>query len=70
MGDAVDGDLLLGHRLEQGRLGLRHRAVDLVDEQDVREDRAGPEAELALALVVHRQPGDIRRLKVGGALDP
>ena len=36
----------LGHRLEQRRLRLRHRAVDLVDEQDVGEDRAGPELEV------------------------
>src|SRR5207253_373336 len=33
--DAVDGYLTLGHRLEERRLGLRHRAVDLVDEDDV-----------------------------------
>ena len=37
---AVDRHLLLGHRLEQRGLRLRHRAVDLVDEHDVREDRA------------------------------
>ena len=49
---AVDRHLLLGHRLEQRRLRLRHRAVDLVDEHDVGEDRAGPELELARALVV------------------
>src|SRR4051812_23977342 len=40
----VDGDLLLGHRLEQRGLRLRHRAIDLVDEYDIREDR--PRAEL------------------------
>jgi hypothetical protein len=32
---------MLRHRLEQRRLRLRHRAVDLVDEHDVREDRPG-----------------------------
>ena len=37
---AVHGDLCLLHRLEQRRLGLRRCAVDLVDEQDVREHRA------------------------------
>ncbi len=45
--DAVDGHLSLGHRLEQGGLRTRHRAVDLVDEDDRREDRSGPEGELA-----------------------
>ena len=37
---AVDRDLPLGHDLEEGRLGLRRRAVDLVGEEDVGEDRA------------------------------
>ena len=61
-GLAVDGHLPLGHRLEQRRLRLRHRAVDLVDEQHVREHRAGHELEVALALVVDRQARDVRRL--------
>ena len=43
---AVDRHLPLRHRLQQRRLRLRHRAVDLVDEQDVREDGPGPELEL------------------------
>ena len=37
---AADRDLILLHRLEQRRLRLRRRAVDLVGEDDVREDRA------------------------------
>ena len=67
---AVDGDLPFCHRFEQGRLRLRHGAVDLVDEDDVREDRAGPELEVALTLVVDREPGDVGRLQVRRALDP
>jgi hypothetical protein len=67
---AVDGHLLLGHRLEQRRLRLRHRPVDLVDEQHVREDRPGPELEVARALVEDREPGGVARLEVGRALDP
>ena len=51
---AVDGDVALGHRLEQRRLRLRRRAVDLVGEEDVGEDRAGPEDELAGLAVEHR----------------
>ena len=66
----VDRDLVLRHRFEQRRLRLWHGAVDLVDEHDVREDRAGPELELPLALVVDRQPGHVRRLQVRRALDP
>ena len=44
---AVDGDGALLHRLEQRRLRPRRRAVDLVGEQDVREDDAPLEDRLA-----------------------
>ena len=43
--DSVDGHLPLGHRLEQRGLRLRHRPVDLVDEEDVREHRPRLELE-------------------------
>ena len=66
---AVDGHLSLGHRLEERGLGLRHRAVDLVDEDDVGEDRARAELEVPDALVVDRQAGDIGRLEIRRALD-
>ena len=65
----VHRDLPLRHRLEQRRLGLRHRAVDLVDEDDVREDRPRAELEVADPLVVDREPRDVGRLQVGRALD-
>src|SRR6267142_1142442 len=55
--DEIVGVHVLGHRLEQRRLGLRHRAVDLVDEQDVREYRPGPELEVPGLLVVDREAG-------------
>jgi hypothetical protein len=45
-GRAVDRHLPLLHRLEQRRLRLRRRAVDLVGEQQVGEDRARAEGEL------------------------
>src|SRR3546814_3282580 len=38
---AVDGDLMLGHRLEPRALGAWWRAVDLVGQQHVREHRPG-----------------------------
>ena len=44
---ALDRDLALLHRLEQRGLRARRRAVDLVGEQHVREDRAGEEDLLA-----------------------
>jgi hypothetical protein len=67
---AVAGHLPLGHRLEERRLSLRHRPVDLVDEDDVREDRPGAELEVAGLLVVDREPGDVGRLEIRRALDP
>ncbi len=46
-GLALDRDLALLHRLEQRRLRLGRRAVDLVGQQQVREHRALAEPELA-----------------------
>ena len=40
---ALDRDLPLLHRLEQRGLRARRRAVDLVRQEHVREDRAGEE---------------------------
>ncbi len=65
----VDGDAPLLHALEQARLRLRRRAVDLVDEHDVREDRAGPELEAALALVEDVRADDVGGQEVRRALD-
>ena len=67
--DAVDRDAPLLHHLEKGGLGLRARAVDLVGEHDVREDRAGVELEDPLLLVVHADAGDVPRQQVGSELD-
>ena len=69
VGVAVHRDLALGHRLEEGGLRARHGAVDLVDEDDVREHGARPELELALLLVVDGEAGDVGGLEVGRALD-
>ena len=46
----VDRDLALVHRLQQRRLRLRRRAVDLVSEQNIGED--GPALELEALLYV------------------
>ena len=68
-GVALDRDLALLHRLEQRRLGLRRRAVDLVGQQQVGEHRALAEAERALARL-DRSSGRCtsRRHQVGGEL--
>ena len=47
VGLAVDGDLALAHRLEQRGLGAGRRTVDLVGEEDVREDGTRHEEVLA-----------------------
>ena len=62
--------LLLLHRLEQGRLGTRRRAVELVDEHDMGEHRAGSELPCAGVRREHRHAGDVGGQKVGMALDP
>ena len=68
-GLAVDRDGVLFHRLEEGRLGLRRRTVDLVREQQVREDGALTEDELGLPGVPHHRARDIGGHEVGGELD-
>lgn len=66
---AVHGDLALLHRLQQRRLGLGGGAVDLVADDDLREDRPGLELELGLLLVVDAHAGDVRGQQVRGELD-
>ena len=71
--DAGDGDLVFLHRLEQRRLRLRRRAVDLVGEDDVGEDRPADEPDDALAgravLLDHFRAEDVGRHQVGRELD-
>ena len=69
VGLAADGDLPLLHDLQQRALHLRGRAVDLVGEQQVGEDRAERDLELALALVVDAGADDVGGHEVGGELD-
>ena len=66
--DGIDRHLALLHALEQPGLGLRRGAVDLVDDHDVGEDRAGPELEPRFALVVDVGADDVGRQQVGRAL--
>ena len=61
---AADGDRRLLHRLEQGRLGLRRGAVDLVSKQEIREDRSGLEHEPPASGLVFAQ--DVGADDVGG----
>ena len=68
MAHAVDRDLPLLHRLEQRRLGLRRRAVDLVGEQEVGEHRSLAERQLAAIAVDHHRAGDVARHQVGREL--
>ena len=67
-----DGDLVLLHRLEQARLRLRGRPVDLVGEDEVGEDRAllEPEDPAAAFLDEDVRAGDVGRHQVGRELDP
>src|SRR3954452_20595529 len=69
VGGGVDGDLTLLHGLEEGRLRLRGGAVDLVAEDDVGEDAAGPKLKGAGGPAVDGDAGDIARQEVGRELD-
>ena len=64
----VGGDLALLHGLEERRLGLRRRPVDLVGEDDVGEDRSGLEPELLVRAFVDAHPDQVGRQQVGGEL--
>ena len=66
---AVAGDLALAHRLEHGRLGARGGAVQLVGEQDMREQRTGGEDEFLRLLVPDQPAGDVAGQEVGRELD-
>ena len=68
VGLRVDADLTLLHRLEQRRLRLGRRAVDLVGEHDVGEHAAGTELEVAARPVPDRDAGDVGRQEVGREL--
>ena len=68
VGLAVDGHLALLHRLEQRRLRLGGRAVDLVGQQDLREQRARAELEVVGLQVQDRGAGDVARHQVGREL--
>ena len=61
---ALDRHLLLGHRLKQARLRARAGAVDLVGQEDIREDRALAEGEGSLTRVVNRAAEDVGRQQV------
>src|SRR5207302_3328342 len=70
VGLAADRDLALLHHLEERALHLRGRAVDLVCEEQVREDRAERRLEIARALVVDAGADEVSRNEVGRELDP
>ena len=69
MRHAVDGDLALLHRLQQRGLGLRRGAVDLVGEDELGHDRAGPVFEATRLLVEDIDPGHVAGEEVRRELD-
>ncbi len=65
----LDRHAILLHDLQQRGVRLGRRAVDLVGQQQLREDRAGPKAKLLRLHVEDRRAGDVRGHQVGGELD-
>ena len=70
VGDAVDADLPLGHRLQQRRLGLGWCPVDLVGQKQIGEDRTAAELEAARLHVVDRRAEQVGGQQVRGELHP
>ena len=66
----ADAHVPLGHDLEQRGLHLRRCPVDLVDQDEVREDRAQLDVELLRRLAVDPGADDVGRDKVGSELKP
>ncbi len=66
----LDRNAALTHRLEEGRLGLRSRAVDLIGENDVGEQGSFGEMEILGLPPVDRHADDVRRKQIAGELDP
>ena len=64
VGGAVDRHLFLLHRFQQCRLGLGRCTVDLIGEQDLREDRTLAELELLRRRAVDVYTRDIGRKQV------
>ncbi|SLM49057.1 protein of unknown function [Nitrospira japonica] len=71
MGRTSDGDLPFLHRFEQRGLHLRRRAVDLVGQNDVAENRPLLKLEQILAafLIQDFGPGNVGRQKIRRELD-
>src|SRR6266496_2170980 len=64
IGRSSDGHLLLLHRLKKRRLHFCWSAVDLVCENDVREDRAFLDAELSVGLIVDLSSENVGRQQI------
>jgi hypothetical protein len=69
IGMLADGDRVLLHGLEQRRLHLGRRAVDLIGQDDVREDRAALGLELLILGIVDERADQVRGQEVRGELD-
>jgi hypothetical protein len=69
VGLVADRDLVLLHRFEQRALHLGGRAVDLVGQDDLREDRALLRGEGAVAGIVDERADQVGRQEVGRELD-
>ncbi len=70
IGGAADGHLMLLHRLEQRGLHLGRRAVDLVGQDDLGEQRPLLDVESWRLLVEDHRADHVGREQVGRELDP
>ena len=68
-GFAVDGDLLFLHGLQQGRLGAGRGAVELVDQDQMREDGTGTEFPCVGVRCEYRHACHVGGQEIGVPLD-
>lgn len=69
VGAAVNGDLPLVHRFQQGGLGFRGGAVDFISEEKIGENRAGFELEFVGMRIEDTNAGNVGGEHIGGELE-
>ena len=67
---AIDRHVRLLHRFEQRALRLRRRAIDFIDQHDLRKQWTGMENKSLLFAVEDRIAHNVRRQQVAGELNP
>jgi hypothetical protein len=65
----IDGNLCFTHRFQEAALCLRRRAIDLVGQHDVGEDRTRYKLKPLFLSIKHGDTHDVRRQEIAGELN-